>query len=412
MNYFSSYFYKPTSDLIQDVINTAEVDSSGGSGIFKSQHQTLYKKVMKELIVNSVNSLYPEIFQYLYGWVISKGELEYHRGNEILTIDIKNDDEYNLFTKIVSKLDNPNYYIDCVEWFIMSRTYFFVIKDRHMINLFKNNKYKSSVTRTKYFCRGFFEGSKPKIVSNTSSLTCVLSSYWVTKFFKHYIKKYFAICGESKYFYTWYDMDALTFLGDLYNRNGNVVSNVDELLGLESVVDKIQRAKSFEYRNDSGEAPQFICNKLVPEAVYPYKNSISDVGFTIKLLNLVKEEDGIDYYTTGLQFLPDYGYYFEIYGQELYKSGYMIATGGTFIVDTSSNDEVVVPLYRFRESGGNEPKQLYVKLVLKKMCLCDVKNYQSESESDSVSELKSYTIVEDVSISESNDSSDDESEST
>lgn len=408
MNYFSSYFYKPTSDLIQDVINTAEVDSSGGSGIFKSQHQMLYKKVMKELIVNSVNSLYPEIFQYLYGWVISKGELGYHSGDEILTIDIKNDDEYNLFTKIESELKNPNYYIDCVEWFIMSRTYFFVIKDQHMINLFKNNKYKSTVTRTKYFCRGFFEGSKPKIVSNTSSLTCILNSYWVIKFFKHYVKKYFAICGQSKYFYTWYDMDALTFLGDLYNRNGNIVSAVDELLGLESIVDKIQRAKSFEY----DEAPQFICNKLVPEAVYPYKNSIVDVGFTIKLLNLVKEEDGIDYYTTGLQFLPDYGYYFEIYGPDLYKSGYTIASGGTFIVDTVTNDEVIIPLRRFREIS-NSYTELYVKLVVKKMCLCDVKSYQSESESESVSELKLYTTMEDVSISESSDSSSDsEDEST
>jgi hypothetical protein len=270
-----------------------------------------------------------------------------------------------------------------------------------MINLFKNNKYRSNVTRTKYFCRGFFEGSKPKIISDTGSLTCRLNSYWVIKFFKYYIKKYYAICGQSKYFYTWYDMDALTFLGDLYNRNGNIVSNIDELLGLESVVDQIQRAKSFDC-NDC-EAPQFICNKLVSEAVYPYKNSITDVGFTIKLLNLVKEKDGIEYYTTGLQFYPDYGYYFEIHGDELYKSGYMIATGGTFIVDNVTNDEVVVPLRRFREGGG---EQLYVKLVPKKMCLCDVKNYQSES----VSELKSYTTMVDDSISESSDNdSEDES---
>lgn len=402
MNYFSSFFNKSTPDL-KDVIQDLSklIEDFESNGVFKTQHQLLYKKVMKELIDNSVDNIYPEIYQYLYGWILSKGELEYYNGDEMLTIDIKNDDEYKLFNKIVNELNNPNYYIDCMEWFIMNRNYFFVIKDRHMINLFKNNKYKSAITKTKYFCRGFFEGSKPKIISNVYSLTCTLNSYWSSKFFNQYIRNYYAICGPSKYVYTWYDMDALTFLGDLYNRNGNIVSNVDELLKLESVVDKIQSAKSFDC-NDC-EAPQFICNKIDSEAAYPYKNSITDVGFTIKLLKLVKEEDGIEYYTTGLQFYPDYGYYFEIYGDELYKSGYMIATGGSFIIDNITNDEVIVPLRRFREGG--DVKQLYVKLVPKKICLCDVKSYQSESES--VSELKSYTIMDDDSISESNDSSSD-----
>jgi len=412
MNYLSSFFYKPiheVKDDYQDLNNL--ISDLETNGVFKTQHKMLYKNVMKELLNQSVYYNQPEIYQYIYGWVLSKGELEYYNGQEILTIDINNDDEYKLFNKIESKLNNPKYYVNYLEWFIMSRKYIFFIQDRHMINLFKNDKYNSLVTKTKYFCRGFFEGSKPNIKSSGTSLTCKFNSYRIVKFFKYYIEKYYAICGYSKYMYTWYDMDALTFLGDLYNRNGNLVSSIDELLKLETIVDKIQRAKSLDC-TEGCEAPQFICNKLVPEADYPYKNSVSDIGFTVKLLDKVKEEDGIEYFTTGLQIYPDYGYYFEIYGNDLYKYGYTIATGGTLLIENIDNEEIVVPLRR-NNNSTIQFEQLTVKLVPKKMCLCDVKSYQSESES--VSELKSYITMGDDSMSESNESdsdTDSEDEST
>lgn len=395
MNYLSSLFYTfPTQPQpgLKDIIEFGKYDYDKYN---KSKHELVYTKVMKELVDNSVYVIYPEIFQYLYGWVLSRGELEYYNHREVLTIDIKNNDEYKLFENIISKLDNPNYYINYIEWLVFARHYIFVIQDKHMVNLFKNNKYSSSVTKTKYFCRGFFEGCEPTIISTVNGLTCKLKSYWIIKFYKQYIEKYYAICGQNKYTYIWYDMDALSFLGELYNRNGNILNSIDELLQSDSIVYKFNRAKTFELCDDP---PQFICNKLVPEAVYPYKNNMLDVGFNVKLLNRVEVEGEVEYYRTGLQIYPDYGYYMEVYGNELYKSGYTLATRGNYILE-SSDDEVVIPLVKVGRTTTD--KDLYVKLIPKRMYMCEVKSYQSESES--VSELKSYTTTGESSISEQTD---------
>lgn len=401
MNFLS--FLKPSKPSLKDIITDLSklVDNleSDEGQIYLQQHKKEYKKVMHELLLNSVNKTLPEVYQYIYGWILAKGELELYHGTEVLTLDMKNVDDYSLFDNILKKLNNSNYFIDYIEWFMFNRYYFLVVKDRQMINMFKNDKYNSEVTQSKYFCRGYFEGSKPDIISGINGITCKLTSYCITKFFSHYIKKFYGLCSTSKYTYVWYDMDALGFLCELYNLNGNIVTYLDELTSLPNIVNKIQECKIF---NDFRNPPQFICNKLKEHAVYPYKNVITDTGFTVNLLDKVEEKDGIEYYTTGLQFYSDYGYYFEVYSDNLYKNGYMLATGNSYIIDNNMNDEIIVPLYKYNDVPNNV--DMTVKLVPKKLYMCDVKSYQSKSDSE-------YSKSSSSEIYSSSDSEEDDDES-
>lgn len=403
MNFLS--FLKPSKPSLKDIItdlsklvdefeNECDTDKQ-----YLQQHKKGYKKVMHELLLNSVNKTLPEVYQYIYGWILARGELEYRNGVEVLTLDMKTTGEYDLFHEIEIKLKNSNYYLDYIEWFIFNRYYFLVVKDRQMINMFKNDKYNSEVTQSKYFCRGFFEGSKPNIISGINGITCKLTSPCITKFYSHYIKKFYGLCSLSKYTYVWYDMDALGFLCELYNLNGNIVTYLDEYTSLPTIVNQIQECKIF---NDFRNPPQFICNRLKENASYPYKNVITDTGFTVNLLDKVDEKDGIEYYTTGLQFYSDYGYYFEVYSDNLYKNGYMLATGNSYIIDNNMNEEIIVPLYKYNDVPNSV--DMTVKLVPKKLYMCDVKSYQSKSESFKSSSSEVYSDSEDE-----NSESDDES---
>lgn len=396
MNFLS--FLKPSKPSLKDIITDLAklVDEfEYDSDKYLQQHKKEYKKVMRELLLNSINKTLPEVYQYVYGWILARGELEYHNGAEVLTLDMKTVDEYNLFHEIEIKLNNSNYFLDYIEWFIFNRYYFLVVKDRQMINMFKNDKYNSEITQSKYFCRGFFEGSKPNIISGVNGITCKLTSSCITKFFSQYIKKFYGICSLSKYTYVWYDMDALGFLCELYNLNGNIVTYLDELTSLQTIVNQIQDCKIF---NDSRNPPQFICNKLKENASYPYKNVITDTGFTVSLMDKVDEKDGIEYYTTGLQFYSDYGYYFEVYSDNLYKNGYMLATGNSYIIDNNMNEEIIIPLYKYNDIPNNV--DMTVKLVPKKLYMCDVKSYQSKSESTNNSSPEVYSSSEDESDSD------------
>lgn len=381
MNFLGNIFTKSTelNKIVQDLTKIVEQYEINIKD--KDIHQTNYKFVMKELEDSSIDKTHEFVFDYIYGWVLAKGDLKSVGSKDYIAIGIKNDDEYILFNNLCNYLDNKNYYVDYIDYFFTKR-YHLVIKDFNMIKIFKNYFENNTIINSKYFHRGYFEAIDSTITVKPGQLECKVFDDYIEKYFTKYIKDYSGIKLNNN-LYVWYDMDALEFLSDLYNRDNNIISPIDELLHLSSNIEKIREAKFFENGN---LLPQFICNKVYENAKLPYKTVSTDTSFNLNLMSKVKEENGIHYYTTGLQMISDYGYYFEIYGQNLYKHGYILAMGGPMIIENNTNGEIILPLLKINNLiSSDEP--LVVKFVPKKICLGDIISYSDISKSlSSVSE--------------------------
>ncbi len=388
MNFFHTLFFSQISNfnkIIYDLnhitdqyeINLKDMDA----------HKMKYNAVLKELLKNSVAKIHPELYQYMYGWILARGELR----NGYISIRIENDDEYKLFENITNYVTNTNFYMNHDEFFIFMKRRYFIIKDMSLIKLFENYN-ANTVYKTKYFCRGYFEGIRGCINVKPNQLDCILhNDSYIKQYFWDYICKYDGlILSDTKFI--WCDMNALEFLCELYNYDCNILLPIDNLLQLKTNIEKIQEAKVF---NNDNLPPQFICNKIDDSAVYPYKTSVSETGFNVHLVKQVAQCGGdscIHYYTTKLQISSDYGYYMEIYGQDLYKHGYMLATGGPMIIDNKMVDEIIVPLYKFNTSVTSGP--LIVKFVPKKLYLSDIIDYQVVTQSDSELKLELESRLE------------------
>ncbi len=393
MNFFHTLFFSQISNFnkivydLNHIVDQYEINLKD-----MDAHKIKYYAVLKELLKNSVDKIHQELYQYLYGWILARGELR----NGYISIRIENDDEYTLFENITEYLANTNFYMDHDEFFIFMKRHYFIIKDMSLIKLFENYN-ANTVYKTKYFCRGYFEGIRGCINVKPNQLDCILNDSYIKQYFLDYICKYNGLKLNNNKF-MWCDMNALEFICDLYNYDCNILLPVDHLLQLKTNIEKIQEAKVF---NTNNLPPQFICNKIDDSAVYPYKTSVSETGFNIHLVQKLGENNDscIHYYTTKLQISSDYGYYMEIYGQDLYKHGYMLATGGSMIIDNQMTDEIIVPLYKFNNTSVMSGP-LIVKLVPKKLYLSDIIDYKVTTQSDSELKLELESRLEFESDSE------------
>lgn len=379
MNFLENIFAKSKEfdKIVQDVAKVVEQYEINVKD--KDVHQNKYKFVMKELEESSIDKTHESLFDYMYGWVLAKGDLISDGSKDYITIGIKNDDEYILFNNLCDYLDNKNYYVDYIDYFFTKR-YHLAIHDLSMIKLFKNYLLNDTIINSKYFHRGYFEAIDFTITVKPGQIECKVFDDYVEKYFTKYITNYGGIKLNSN-LYVWYDMDALEFLSDLYNRDNNILSPIDDLLHLSSNIKKIHEAKLFE---NGDLPPQFICNTVNKNARFPYKTVSTDTSFNLNLVEKVKEENGIHYFTTGLQIISDYGYYLEIHAQDLYKHGYILAMGGPMIIENNTDGEIIVPLLKINNLiTSDEP--LVAKLVPKKICLGDITSYSESSEQLSLS---------------------------
>lgn len=147
--------------------------------------------------------------------------------------------------------------------------------------------------------------------------------------------KYEAVNDE----WMWEENDALNFICDLYNVVDKGVPEDDYYL--EENLAMIDNAKQIHLE----EIPKFIYYKVRENAVAPFKEFTTHPGFGISVCEKVSEKDGIHYYTTGLKFSCEYGYYLEIYGEELYKRGYMLANPFD-VIKPGQDSELVLALIK------------------------------------------------------------------
>lgn len=340
----------------------------------KINHKRIYAQVMYELTNSSIELNHPEVYDYLYGWILGRGTLKVSRQNkEYIIFNIKKS-EYSLFKNVVYHiLKNVNFYIEYTE-FLFVKNFFVVIKDLNLVKKFKNYTKGSINNESIYFYRGYFESIESEIETKNSMIDCRITDTYVIDYFEPFIRKYNAWCC-AKNCYVWHDMRAIEFLSELYNHTGNIMSDIDYVLQLSSNVDKLLEAKLFK---NLLNLPILVCHKICKEAVYPYKTSSTDCDYNLHLVSKVKEEHGIHYFTTGLKMSCDYGHYLEVYTQDLYKQGYILATGTPMIINNRIEEEIIVPLIKIENITTTTTREpLIVKLVPKKIHLVEIINYNS-----------------------------------
>ena len=110
--------------------------------------------------------------------------------------------------------------------------------------------------------------------------------------------------------------------------------------------------------------------KLHGNAQDLFKERPTNIGWSVTLIgrvdNRVEDVTGeLNYFSTGIKVSPPEGYYLELVAKkELYKAGYMLPSGYT-ILDPDEEEELVVPLYKFKDGEDLEIPFSGVQLVVR-----------------------------------------------
>lgn len=271
--------------------------------------------------------------QYLYGWVMGRGEVYYKDSNPYITIDLYDEEETEIFINLSKMIDD--FEVNKVTYSVFEPFRLFniflnknvlyatvTITNKHIIKLFGDySKYIENVETSKLCTRGYFEAINGKIDMFENGLEVSLED-------------------DDEYFFddTLYTGSiALNLIVDLYYGH--------EEYGKKSnfaIVDSVINAHTGPRR--------FICSKQSWDAIEPFKHKPSDSSFNISIIEKVKEVNNIYYYKTGLKFDIDYGYYIQLHDNNLYERGYALA-GGTIILDGDYDEELVIPLVKLYPSA-------------------------------------------------------------
>jgi len=86
-------------------------------------------------------------------------------------------------------------------------------------------------------------------------------------------------------------------------------------------------------------------------ALPPFKKRVSDSGFDLHLIKLIKQEGSLYLFDTGVRVAPPEGYYFDLVPRSsIYKSGFILANS-VGIIDRTYRGTVKVPLVKVREDA-------------------------------------------------------------
>ncbi len=89
-------------------------------------------------------------------------------------------------------------------------------------------------------------------------------------------------------------------------------------------------------------------------ALPPFKKRISDSGFDLYLIRLIKKEGNLYFFDTGVRVSPPPGFYFDLVPRSsIYKSGFILANS-VGIIDMTYRGTIKVPLVKVKE-GAPEP---------------------------------------------------------
>lgn len=331
--------------------------------------QNLFSKIITssledefENTITEPNFNYNYLHEYLYGWIVGRGDIYFIKETEpYVSINLYDNEEFDLFSILIQEFDEDDYSIDYVKqvWFSPNKLFniligknnpYAVVKiyDKNIIKLCYNSiKQNEILNKSKLFYRGYFEATSGKIDVYENGIEIVLNDDSGIEFMENYLIKYNGINHEGEMI--WSDMYALDFITEIYQ-------NYENCSKLSNLV-KINDAKKM-YRST---IPTLNFTKTRADAIEPFKDNITESGFHISVIEQIKEMNGIYYYTTGLRFKIDYGYYIELYGYNLHEHGYALANG-TLIIENSNTDEIIIPLVKL----NNYAPELKLPIVVAK----------------------------------------------
>lgn len=320
----------------------------------------------------------PSNFQYyVIGWLYGRG---CRRETLRILLELDNDEEYQLFYKLtrdqydfcVIKCESS--LLRCLLSESTTPLYKIYIHDEYILN----NLEKFDEIDNLYFKRGYFDSTGyiemknyitcyfPNDTGESRSSDIFKNVLKTSDIFKAEFVKYNATLDTTTDEWIIEENDALNFICELYD----VVSKAEPSndLYMQSNLECIMEAKQIIL----DEIPKFIYYKTRENAVAPTKEFTTQPGFAISACDKIQEQNGIHYYATGLKFLCEYGFYLEIYGEQLYKSGYMLANPFD-IIKPGENEELIIPMIKL---NANTPElQLpfhIVNVIPKKLNLVEI----------------------------------------
>jgi len=181
------------------------------------------------------------------------------------------------------------------------------------------------------FLRGVFEaggvwGNKtvfvPLVEKFEQQMTEFLSQFGATK-----SKNGFFMCGEG----------ATLFLHTLYDEETEERSEYFFEKFLSFLVGSDWERTFFKFSLEEGAVP-------------PFKKRISDSGWDLHLIKLLKVEGNVYFFDTGVRVSPPPGFYFDLVPRSsIFKSGFMLANS-VGIIDMTYRGTIKVPLVKVDDS--------------------------------------------------------------
>lgn len=338
----------------------------------------------------------PSNFQYyIIGWLYGRG---HQCQNSRIFLELDNDEEYQFFYKLTR--DQYDFrLVKCepslLRCFVSESTtlYKLYIHDEYVLNHLDNFDDIDNL----YFKRGYFDSTGyiemknyitcylPNTQTSSETPSCKTSSETtseettssettseettpseINQIFGTEFAKYNARLNTVTDEWIIEENDALNFLCELYDVVYTAEPSDDYYM--TTTLECILEAKQIVL----DEIPKFIYYKTRENAVAPIKEFATHPGFGISACEKIEEKNGIHYYATGLRFLCEYGFYLEIYGEQLYKSGYMLANPFD-IIKPGENEELIIPMIKLNQNTPELQLPFHiVNIIPKKLNLVEI----------------------------------------
>ena len=145
----------------------------------------------------------------------------------------------------------------------------------------------------------------------------------------------------------WQGNNALDLLGKLYEGSTCRLARNDDLY--RDWCTWIPPLTGTAGRGERG--PRFRWSRNSSRAVPPFKDRVTDSGYDLTLIDVVKRFGNVTLYTTGISVQPAFGWYFDLVPRSsLSKTGYAIANS-VGVIDRTYTGPIMVALVRLDPSA-------------------------------------------------------------
>lgn len=219
----------------------------------------------------------------------------------------------------------------------------------------------------RHFLRGYFEGdgSIRKVNYEKRSPECNICSYsdkMLTSI--NEISPKCSSLSFKNHSIAWYGVNALDFLGFIYN---------DSIFKMKRKYELYQNIAQWKPALSTYIDNNIYFQIIDKDAIKPFKSRVSDSGYDLCLINKIKTVGEVEYYGTGIKVKPPFGYYFDLVPRSsITKSGYILANN-IGVIDMSYVGEIIVPLIKIdKNSKDLELPSRLVQLIPRKIEHFDV----------------------------------------